>query len=505
MSESVTPPRDPLASLPRHGALNIAATLAPGIYSALLVAFFLHALGPAGYAPWAAAMALVGWMTLLDAGLANTTTREAARALAGSAEAVARVQATNALYAALAVGAAIIGTIGSLAVPWLLRLDGGSAFSAWLVGVTLSIDLAIVLGTSAWMGVLRGARRFEYVLITNLTQVSVSLATTFVLFPSLGLVGAGCGQIVGRVASRVVAAWLVRRTVTWFGLLPRRHPRAALLAVGGFSLPILAMQVATQLGVGTDIVVVSSIAGSTTVGLYAAGSQLARFASQFLFSTFGVLLPTFSSVQTREPGMVRSVLLRGLLLCSIFGAAVFGSLALESGTIMSLWAGQADPLSVAVLRIYAVAFIVVTPANVLILMLIAHGRHGIVGALVLIEASINVVLSVILSRIVGPIGVAISSLTMMAIDDLVVIPFVTSKRLGIPLRQLAMWVASGIAVGLAIAGAIQVLPVHGLAGFLIRLLLGAILLAAVVLVAWRATGGLATAESVESAAAGAPD
>lgn len=151
----------------------------------------------------------------------------------------------------------------------------------------------------------------------------------------------------------------------------------------------------------------------------------------------------------------------------------------------------------AVLRIYAVAFIAVTPANILILMLIAHGRHGIIGALVLVEASINVVLSIVLSRIVGPIGVAISSLTMIALDDLVVIPFVASRRLGIPLRQLAIWIASGIVVGLAIAGTIHALPVQGLTGFLVRLLLGAVLLAVVVLVAWKTTAVPGTVASAE--------
>ena len=87
-------------------------------------------------------------------------------------------------------------------------------------------------------------------------------------------------------------------------------------------------------------------------------------------------------------------------------------------------AGRADPLSMAVLQIYAVALIANTPGNVLVLMLIAQGRHGIIGTLVLVEACMNLALSIVLSHIMGPMGVAVSSLTLFALDGLLVVPLV---------------------------------------------------------------------------------
>jgi hypothetical protein len=94
---------------------------------------------------------------------------------------------------------------------------------------------------------------------------------------------------------------------------------------------------------------------------------------------------------------------------------------------------------------------------------------------------------------------------MMALDDLLVIPYVASRRLGIPLRQLAMWIGSGIAVGLTLAGTIHALPVPGFTGFLVELLLGAVLLAAVILLAWRATAVPETVASGENAVPSATD
>ncbi len=105
-----------------------------------------------------------------------------------------------------------------------------------------------------------------------------------------------------------------------------------------------------------------------------------------------------------------------------------------------------------------------------------------------IEATINLILSIILAHVIGPIGVAISSLLMLTLADLAVVPVVASRRLDIPLRELTLWIVGGMAIGLAIAGAIQAIPVHGPVGFLVRLLLGGALLAGVVLLVWKATG-----------------
>jgi O-antigen/teichoic acid export membrane protein len=158
--------------------------------------------------------------------------------------------------------------------------------------------------------------------------------------------------------------------------------------------------------------------------------------------------------------------------------------------VLSIWAGTADPLSVGVLQLYAVAMIAVAPTNVLMLMLIAHGRHSVLAALVLVEALVNLLLSIVLALTVGPIGVAISSLLLILLDDVLVIPFVASRRLDVPLRDIAAWTGGGIALGGAVAVAIRLLPFAGLIGFGAKLALGAALLTVVVLAAWRATSGL---------------
>lgn len=86
---------DPLHGIARLGLWNLGATLVPGAYSALLVAYLFRSVGPTAYAPWAVTVALLGWLSLLDLGLSQTTTREAARADAGDSTAIERVRVAN--------------------------------------------------------------------------------------------------------------------------------------------------------------------------------------------------------------------------------------------------------------------------------------------------------------------------------------------------------------------------------------------------------------------------
>jgi hypothetical protein len=113
--------------------------------------------------------------------------------------------------------------------------------------------------------------------------------------------------------------------------------------------------------------------------------------------------------------------------------------------------------------------IFVTPVQVLVLGLIATGRHSLIGGVVLVDAVLNVVLSILLALAIGPIGVAIGTLIFVLLERGFLIPVVASGKLG--LRPTTVFIAlyGGIAVGLAIVVLGQMLPVEGVAGLLIRI------------------------------------
>jgi O-antigen/teichoic acid export membrane protein len=145
--------------------------------------------------------------------------------------------------------------------------------------------------------------------------------------------------------------------------------------------------------------------------------------------------------------------------------------------VVEAWSGQASGLSVGVLTLYALAWALVTPVQILVLMLVARGRHAVIGGIILAEALVNLALSIILVGSIGPIGAAVATLIAVAVDDILVIPLVATRLLEIPLLPIAVAGAAGLAAGAVLIGLVNLVPVGGVPGLAVRVLLGAIALA----------------------------
>ncbi|HEY7131050.1 MAG TPA: oligosaccharide flippase family protein, partial [Candidatus Limnocylindrales bacterium] len=324
---------------------SLAGTAILAAYSLFLVGLVLHQLGPERFAPWAAAVALVGYLSLLDTGLTSTTTRDTARAAAGHADAVERVQAASTLFAFLAAAAGSFGLAASFVIPRILGLTGDPAATATAVAVILVVDLSVVLSTGGWLAILRGLQRYDLLFLGSLVHVTVGTCLTLALIGPLGIPGAATAQLGGRLVSRVVIAILVSRHAAWFHLRPRAVALRRIRDLWTFSIPIFAIQLATQIGVGTDIVVVGLTAGAVAVGLYAAGSQLVRNVSLFLGPTLSVLLPILSRFTVRGSGGTSSQLPTFVVMGGVLGGAIFGGMCLEASTIVQLWTGSQPQLT----------------------------------------------------------------------------------------------------------------------------------------------------------------
>ena len=237
-----------------------------------------------------------------------------------------------------------------------------------------------------------------------------------------------------------------------------------------FAVPILAMGIAIQLGIGIDPLVVAATSGAAAVGQYAAGSGFVRYVALFLLPVVGVLLPSFAEIAFARPDSIQPVVQRCILLAAGFGTIVFGVLAVSATAVLELWIGRSDTLSVQVFVLYAIAYACWMPSQVLILMLVASGRHGVVGLALLLDALLNIALSIALAVSIGPVGVALSSLLTLAAVHLVAIPAIAVRRLGVSAAGLVRAIVGGAAFGLVVVGIAALIPADQPAGLMVRAL-----------------------------------
>jgi hypothetical protein len=70
--------------------------------------------------------------------------------------------------------------------------------------------------------------------------------------------------------------------------------------------------------------------------------------------------------------------------------------------------------------------------------------------------------------VVGPIGVALSTLILVMLDSGFLLPTLAARRLAIPVRTVFLAEYGGVAIGLLIVAVGQLLPVQGVPGLVVR-------------------------------------
>lgn len=430
--------------------LNVGASGVAGAFTLWLLPFVSTSVGPEAVGIWAFATSIAAFAAVADAGLASTVIRQAVtHQQFPESDAIAEVHAASALYAGLALFAVGLGLVLALTVNSVLRVPHYLVGQAPIAAFLVSLDFAVVLGTSPWTGIVRGAERFDLVFAASVIGTVVGVAAALVLVPRIGLIGAAGSQLALHVVARLIVLGGVRHVSPWFRATPRRPSLLSLRRVGTFSIPLLVSSIATQVGIGTDILVVGAVVGPAAAGYVALGVRIPAFAIGVVVVALDAAFPRL--VRRAVEGHTATYLTTVRLLQSstLLGVTLFGFLATHAGEILSLWLGSFDATSLAFFVAYCAIWTINLPARVLSLTLTAANRHHRVPVLIVAEHSLNLVCSIAMVSIIGPVGAAVSTLLAIILSNGIGFPLLSRNRVGIGLTAQARACATGALVGSA--------------------------------------------------------
>jgi O-antigen/teichoic acid export membrane protein len=446
----------------------VAAYALPGVFSLWLFAYLIDRVGATEFGLWVTTQALLAPLAVLDAGLALAVlTAAASYGRPGGEESADRIRAATSLYAVLSVLALLLGGLIGFVPQSLLDLTPAAAETARLVVWILAVDFALVLGTSAWTGVLRGLRRYDLTFACSVVQVVIALTGTLLLVGPLGLVGAALAQVGGRLGSRILMLALVRYAAPWYRARPGRPSLPYLRQVVRYAAPLIVMHVAGQLSFAADVIIVGAINGPTAATAIAVGARLPALAVAVLQLALDVLLPRL--VEEREHGGAGSPLLaNGLKLAGFVGATVFLGMIVSRDQLLTIWVGPGAQITATVFALYSLAWLIHMPAHVLGLTLLSRARHDLMAPLVLVEGLLNLTGSLILVSLIGPTGAALASLLAVGFSNGIALPALFVRITGTSARSVGRPILQGVAAGVAVAflAALPVflLPQHALLG-----------------------------------------
>jgi O-antigen/teichoic acid export membrane protein len=384
----------------------------------------IEGLGVEGFGLWTLVFSLVGFLGLLDFGMATGTVRFVARALARGPEesgALGRVVSTLLVAQTTLAGVALV--VVSLLAPRIGNLfdlppgtRGEAEVLVWLVAAR-AVLLALPLGV--FRGLLYGGGRIlEVNLVNVLSCLAYGVGAIAVLeSPRAGVLPLAAWNLAAMLLEHVAYLLLCRRCFPGMRLSLRLTDPGLLWEALGFGASQLFVNVASLLTLRADPVLIKLHLPLTAVAVHALALKLSENLCLLIKQGANVLAPRAARLAAEDAGGMRPLLCRANRAAGLLAGLPTAWALLYADDLFRLWTPGVEGAG-PVLRILATGVLLASPVQVTSVMLGMSGDHLRVAWISAAAAAANITLTAALIPLVGLTGAAIGSLGAIALVQL---------------------------------------------------------------------------------------
>jgi O-antigen/teichoic acid export membrane protein len=415
-----------------------------GFAAQLIIAFFMspilvHGLGAPRYGIWSLVESVLAYLMLFDLGVAASVVRYVARFEAnGDQDRLNRVFSTSICIFAIAGAAVMVVTLALTSIGSTLTKVPAELLreARWML-ILLGFNLAIGLPLNVFPSLLDGLARFPAK--TAIRTAGLLLRTGLflvVLWKEGGLISLAWAITASNILEHLILAaacwWYVPGLRFSFSLADRPTFRL----IRGYSLEAFVAMVAGRVSFQTDALVIGIFLAPQFITYFAVAGRLLEYAKNSLRATTTVLTPAVSAFEARgETGAIRHVFLSSTRYVLWFILPVQIGLHLLGKPFLALWMGpEYVDWSYPTLTILAMPLSLLMSQSVSGRVLYGLGQLRWFTVVVVTEAAVNLLLSLLLVRPFGIEGVAWGTTIPNIIGNVVVAIYVCGL-LNVPLSD----------------------------------------------------------------------
>jgi O-antigen/teichoic acid export membrane protein len=422
----------------RNAASGVAARLVGMIITVFITPFLIRKLGEGTYGLWVLVFSFIGYFGMSDFGLRTAVGRFVALHQAKDEhDEMNRVVVTSLVM--LTFTSAIILTItvaGSLWFSNVFGLNPQQISTARILILLIGGSLALSLPLDVFDGVLVAYQRFDWInTLDIIATVLRAVLTVGLLLAGYGVVALAWTHLALQVAVSAVKIPLACKVFPQLQLAARYWSKSMIVKMYGFSSWVFVAFLWGQLVTKSDDLVVGWALNTEAVAVYSIAGRLVQYALLGSAAFSNVLAPIATSLHARsELSEQRRLLLQGTkaaLLYAGFVAVVFFVFGRE---LICFWLGSKFNESAPILFVLTVPMIGLIAHSIGLQILFASARLKWAALLYLADAAANFVLSVILVRRWGMIGVAYGTCITTSLTMFILIPLYICHGL-----QLSFW------------------------------------------------------------------
>ncbi|WP_456426209.1 oligosaccharide flippase family protein [Rhodocaloribacter sp.] len=327
----------------RNSLYNVGGWGLTVVIRLLVLPYYIHHLSVEGFGLYAILHSLIGYIDILDLGLAQGVTKYVAECEQKKEWRLLGKYVGNALLAMGILGVAAGGALWLARAPLVDLLIQKSEWYAVgdaalkLTALGIPFALLVMVGSAT----LKGMQRYDRVnKITMTVAVLSSLVGVLLLSLGYGVIALIALDLVTIGVTLIVMYVMVRYTL---GHVPLRirYDRAIFSELFSFGGYLVVLRVATRAGILLPRFVLAAVAGTASVTYYEVGAKVLTALQGMQNQAAHVLLPVASQLTIEDPTKERfkRSYLSGVTLVAVFSIPLYLTLAVFGYDLLYLWVG----------------------------------------------------------------------------------------------------------------------------------------------------------------------
>ncbi len=275
---------------------------------------------------------------------------------------------------------------------------------------------------STFRNVLAGLQRYDIISFTGIcTSVASALGTVFVLYAGYGLVGLilleSSVSILALLTQVAISFYLLGRPLLSWKFVTRD----TIQLLAAFSFFVFLIQVSHQISYKTDAIVLGLFLPVGIIAYYEAAHKIQGLPAKVFTIANSAVMPAASEISFDESrDRLKEVFLKGTKYAAAGVVSVTIPLLILTRPLLINWLGVEFKKATLATQVFLIFWLFSALSGITNTLLIGAGKVRFLSKTVVIRALLNLVLSIILVRLLGLIGVILGTV----ISELLVFPFV---------------------------------------------------------------------------------
>lgn len=409
----------------------------------ILISFFLapyvvHKLGNVYYGIWSIVMQFTGYLYLMDFGVREAVIRYTSKLNAKRYGSILNqiVSTALVLYSAVALACVLVAAIGAWLFPVIFDIPGELTDEVRLVVLLSSLTIAQTLIFNVFTGILMGLQRYD---IANVIGVILSIVRAGLIVYLLGegykIIGLASVQLfVGVTMGMLLTIYALRLLKNAgipfkFQIKSSRRFKALSRRLFNYSIFVFINVVGMKIIFSTDAIVIGIFLTVAEVTFYAIAGNLGEYLRKLMSVTASVLNPLASHLDALgEDNKVKAVITSGSRFSLFIGFPVAMTYIILGEEFISLWMGEEYAAKAgAVLIIFGITQLLTFHQYSIKMVLYGLSKHSVIAYWSIVEAIVNLVLSIILVQHYGLVGVALGTAIPHVLIAMILYPIYACK------------------------------------------------------------------------------